>query len=161
MDLRSPILYTETAWLTTGVNENIADDGVLNMLTLFDNVLDKQAISDKYDQLDISTDKILTKYRGAKTLHTIRLIFDIATGNIQFYQLELRRKSDDSVISVHALNRNPDQTTQTVNILTRTLAVNDPFVTGGFYLAFVNQSGLACTITGNLQLIIISQYQIV
>lgn len=160
VDLTKPVMYSETAWLTTGLSEVVADGTSINILTLFDNVADKQAISDRYDQLDITTDKIITTYTGSKTLHTIRLIFDISVGNLQFYQIELRRKSDDSVISVHGMNRNPDQPTQTINIVTRTLSPTDPFVIGGFYLAFVNQSGLSCTVSGNMQLVIISQRQI-
>ena len=73
--------------------------------------------------------------------------------------MQIRRTIDDSVVYRALLQRNSDETIQTIEMTTRTLSEIDPFVVDGFYLAFVNNSGASATIDDALSLVIISSYQ--
>jgi len=57
------------------------------------------------------------------------------------------------------IQRNADETIQTIEMTTRTLSSTDPFVVDGFYLAFVNNSGASATIDDGLSVVVISHYQ--
>jgi len=151
----------ETAWSVPDVGAQVVANGAsLNLFTLINNVTNKDNTnSDVYDQLDITTNAIKTTYRGCKIIHTIRVSFNIITGTDQFYQLQIRRAIDDSIVYRSQLQRNTDETIQTVEMTTRTLSNTDPFTIDGFYIAFVNNSGFSATIDDALSIVIISHYQ--
>jgi len=152
---------SETQWSVTDVGTQlVANGGSLNLFTLINNATNKDLVnSDTYDQLDIVTNAIKTTYRGAKIIHTIRVSFNITVGTDQFYQLQIRRAIDDSVVYRSQLQRNADETIQTIEMTTRTLSETDPFVLDGFYIAFVNNSGAIATIDDGLTVLVINNYQ--
>lgn len=99
-------------------------------------------------------------YEGLRLNHTMRTNFNIAVGTIQTYELQLRRFADDSVIgSSIAIYRNPDVTGQQFVFETYTAGATDPFVSGGFYFALVNNSGQSVDFIGNAGILIQTTYQ--
>ena len=122
-------------------------------------------VSDVFDRMSITQhptslkDVIKVVWRGQKVFHTIRLTMSITAGNSQFYRVELKRASDDSVVLRKVLSRNPDEAEQTIEMVTFTYKADDPYVTDGFYLEFVNDSGIQCEIDGSYSLTIFNHYQ--
>lgn len=151
----------ETQWDVPDVGPQVVANGAsLNLLTLINNATHKNLTnSDTFDQLNIVSNAIKTTYRDSKTIHLVRLSFNILVGTDQFYQIQIRRAIDDSVVYRLQIQRNADESIQTVEMTTRTLSASDPFTIDGFYVAFVNNSGASVTIDDSLSLVIISTYQ--
>lgn len=86
-------------------------------------------------------------YDGQRLLHTMRVNFDISTGNqVQSAALTLRRFGDDSVIgSSIKVDRDVDVPGNQFVFETYTDGATDPFVLGGFYFALENNSGNSLT----------------
>ena len=86
-------------------------------------------------------------YDGQRLLHTMRVNFDISTGNqVQSAALTLRRFGDDSVIgSSIKVDRDVDVPGNQFVFETYTNGATDPFVLGGFYFALENNSGNTLT----------------
>jgi len=155
------ILLAETQWDVPDIGAQVIANGAsINLFTLINNATHKNTTNtDLFDELDIVSNSIVTTYRGCKTIHTIRLSLNIVAGSDQFYQLQIRRTIDNSIVYRSQLQRNSDETIQTLEMTTRTLSNIDPFTIDGFYLAFVNNSGASATIDDALSLVIISKYQ--
>ena len=153
---------SETQWDVPDIGAQVVADGsFINLFTLINNSTHKNLTnSDTFDQLNIVSNAIKTTYRNSKTIHLVRITLNIVSGTDQHYQLQIRRKVDDSVVYRSVLQRNSDETIQTIEMTTRTLSGTDPFVVDGFYLAFVNNSGSPATIDDALSVVIISSYQI-
>jgi hypothetical protein len=101
-----------------------------------------------------------TAYNGQRLQHEIRVNFNIQVGSNNFYQLSLRRWADDSIIgSPITIERNPDYTGQQHVFISYTANSNDPFVTGGFYFAFFNNSGQNVVFTDGSGILIQTKYQ--
>lgn len=160
-ELYDSVNISETQWDVPDIGtNNIANGDFLNLFTLINNATHKNATNtDAFDELDIISNSIVTIYRNCKTIHTIRISLNITAGTDQFYQIQIRRTVDDSVVYRKQLQRNADETIQTIEMTTRTLSAIDPFVVDGFYLAFVNNSGASATIDDAMSLVIISKYQ--
>lgn len=101
-----------------------------------------------------------TPYDGLRINQTIRTNFNIVTGTVQYAELGLFRFTDDSLIgSTIVVLRNPD-TTGTLSVIeTYTKDATDPFVTGGFYPALVNNTGQTLEFTGKAGILIQSIFQ--
>ena len=96
-----------------------------------------------------------TPYEGYRIHHTIRVNFEVATGNIETYELSLRRWFNNSQIgSSQQIGRNPDTSGNQIAFTSYTASATDPFVTGGFYVALFNNSGTTATIQGNAGILI-------
>jgi hypothetical protein len=154
-------LITETQYDRPyiGVDITVTNGSEFNLLTKIAETDKNNTVTDAFNPLVIASNNIKTQWTGAKQIHFIRLNFDVLTGNEQFYRVELRRFSDNSVVATKIVSRNPDEPHQTVEFITRTLSATDPYVTGGFYITFVNNSGATCTVQDAFQLLIINQYQ--
>jgi hypothetical protein len=101
-----------------------------------------------------------TAYNGQRLQHEIRVNFNIQTGSNNFYQLSLRRWSDDSIIgSPITIERNADYTGQQHVFITYTANSLDPFVTGGFYFSFLNNSGQNVVFNDGSGILIQTKYQ--
>lgn len=144
----------------------VADNSEVLLLGVVDNATDKNAaVTTPTGALDITThptllhDVIKTTWDGGTTVHTIRLNFEITAGNDQHYEVQIRRGGDNSVVASYPVSRNPDSPAVSVDLTTFTYKADDPFVTDGFYLAFVNDSGLQAQIDGAYSLTIFSSYQ--
>lgn len=99
-------------------------------------------------------------YNGLRLFHNFRVNFGIVTGTVQTYALSLRRYADDSVIgSEIPVFRNADVSGQQFNFISYTAGANDPFVTGGFYFALRNDSGVSADIENNVGILISTMYQ--
>lgn len=165
----SSVQQTITQWDAT--NWVISPFGLANgleakLLDLTDPTNDiNTEVSDVFDRMTIEShptnphNVIKVQWRGQKVFHTIRLKLSITTGNSQFYRVEIRRGGDDSVVLRKTLSRNPDEAEQTIEMVTFTYKADDPYVTDGFYLAFVNDSGIQCEIDGAYSLTIFNHYQ--
>lgn len=87
-------------------------------------------------------------YENVRLHHTIRVNFNIDTGSTQNYELSLKRMENDTTVgSGIKVTRDQDLTGNQYVFETYTTNVNDPFVTGGFYFNFMNESGAAVTIS--------------
>lgn len=101
-----------------------------------------------------------TPYVGQRLVHDFRVNFSISTGTAQTLALSLRRYEDDSIIgSEIQVNRNPDVAGQQYDFLSYTAGPLDPFVTGGFYFALRNNSGVNVNIESNVGILIVTTYQ--
>lgn len=152
---------TETQWDVPDIGAQIISNGSsINLLTLIDDGTDKNITNtDVFDELNIVSNSIKTTYRNCKIAHTIRLSFNIDSGSEQFYQVQIRRTIDNSIVYRMPVLRNADETIQTIEMTTRTLSNLDPFTIDGFYLAFVNNSGASATLDGAMSLVVINHYQ--
>lgn len=170
------LIALETAYVTGTVTQWSADNWTIFPLSipdatevkLLDIALDTDInteVSDVFDRLAIASHQtnphnvIKTVYRGGTTVHDIRLTFSLTAGNNQFYRIEVRRGGDDSVVLRQVVERNPDEAEQTVTLKTFTYKADDPYVTDGFYIALVNDSGLASELNGRYSLTVFSSYQ--
>lgn len=94
-------------------------------------------------------------YVNSRLLHTIRCNFEIDTGSVQTATFGLFRFEDDSQIGSNIqISRNTDVSGNLIVIETYTAFGTDPFVTGGFYLALVNNSGQTLTLDNNVGFLI-------
>lgn len=101
-----------------------------------------------------------TAYAGLRLHHTLRVNFNIALGTAQTYSLQLRRWVNDSIIgSSIAVSRNPDETGQQYVFESYTANQFDPFVLGGFYFAFVNNSGQTVDFISSAGILIQTTFQ--
>ena len=92
--------------------------------------------------------------------HTFRVNFDIVAGSDQTLALSLRRFEDDSVIgSEIQVFRNQDVEGVQQTFATYTASASDPFVTGGFYFALRNDSGVTVEISGNVGILIQNEFE--
>ena len=99
-------------------------------------------------------------YNGQRLQYNIRVNLNIDTGNLQAGRLSLHRFENDTLIgSTIPILRNPDDTGQQVVFLTYTASASDPFVTGGFYFLFENDSGTTLTLNGKIGFLIQVYYQ--
>lgn len=99
-------------------------------------------------------------YEGLRINHTIRANFNIVSGSVQYAELGLFRYQNDTQIgSGIVILRNPDTTGALVVIETYTSAVTDPFVTGGFYVALVNNTGNNLQFIGSAGILIQNIFQ--
>jgi hypothetical protein len=81
-------------------------------------------------------------YEGLRITHKIRVNFNISVGSVQYAQVGLFRYQNDTQIGSGILVlRNPDVTGNLITIHTYTADASDPFVTGGFYIALINNTG--------------------
>lgn len=161
-DIVTAVNSTETVWYNPAITPTTINNGsYLNILTLLNNTTHKDTISDSFDQLNIVSNGIKTTWRGSKIAQFIRVKFNISTGNDRTYQLQIRRSADDSVVYRELVERDATDPIQNKLLFTRTISETDPFVTGGFYLALMNNSGASCQITGDLQIVHVSQYQLI
>ena len=154
-------LITETQFdrFYIGTDITVANGNEFNLFSYISEADKNAGITDAFNPLVIASNNIKTVWTGSKQIHTIRVEFAIPTGNAQFYRVELRRYSDNSIVASKVASRNQDEPSQTIDFVTRTLSATDPYVTGGFYIAFVNNSGVSCTVEDAFQLVIINQYQ--
>lgn len=99
-------------------------------------------------------------YEGYRLNHNFRVNFNIQTGSDQTYSLQLRRYADDSTIgSPIQVRRNTDVSGNLFTIVSYTAGANDPFVTGGFYFALDNQSGVDAVFIERAGILIQTYYQ--
>ena len=102
-------------------------------------------------------------YEGQRLNHKFRVNFTITPsgGATQTLALSLRRFADDSIIGSEILVfRTADEGAQQFNFISYTSSVDDPFVTGGFYFALRNDSGVDIDIAAaNVGILIQTYYQ--
>ena len=100
-------------------------------------------------------------YEGQRLQHRFRVNFGIETGATQTAALSLRRFADDSIIgSEIKVVRDQDVEGNQFNFISYTASATDPFVTGGFYFALRNDSGITLNINGSVGIYIETSYQL-
>ena len=90
-----------------------------------------------------------TPYSGLRIHHIFRVNFSLTVPGsvIQTVALSLRRYADDTIIgSEIPIIITFDVTGQQVTFASYTASATDPFVTGGFYFALRNNSGVTVTV---------------
>ena len=101
-----------------------------------------------------------TAYNGLRLNHLIRVNFNIVSGNTQYLSLQLRRWQNDTTIgSEIVVARNQTLTGVQEVFVSYTAGANDPFVTGGFYFALSNTTGVLIEISGSAGILIQTSYQ--
>lgn len=101
-----------------------------------------------------------TPLANTRILHAIRVNFNIVNGSTQFVELGLYRWQNDSLIgSAITIIRNNDVTGQQAVLETYTASATDSFVTGGFYVAVINNSGTTIEFTGARGVLIQSVFE--
>jgi hypothetical protein len=101
-------------------------------------------------------------YEGYRLNHNFRVNFGIQTGSEQTYGLELRRYQNDTTIaSPIQVRRNTDGGVvgNQFTIVSYTADDVDPFVTGGFYFALNNESGVDAVFIDVAGILIETYYQ--
>ena len=142
--------FFRTQWEATLPNPiTIAAGGELNLLTLVpNNTKVANGCDIDYNALNIVSNSIKVPFQGVMA-HTIRAGFYIQTGVTQYFDIELRRTSDNTAIGTAQATRNNDTSRHTALFESYTNSDTDPFVTTGFYVAIKNQSGSSITLPGN------------
>lgn len=99
-------------------------------------------------------------YNGQRLQYNIRVNLNIQIGNTQTGRLSLHRFENDTLIgSTIPMMRNNDDTGQQVVFVTYTASALDPFVVGGFYFLFENDSATTLTLEGKIGFLIQVYYQ--
>ena len=99
-------------------------------------------------------------YEGLRITHKIRANFNLSVGSVQYAQVGLFRYQNDTQIGSGILVlRNPDVTGNLITIHTYTADASDPFVTGGFYIALINNTGQTLGFFGNAGILIQSIFE--
>jgi hypothetical protein len=99
-------------------------------------------------------------YEGKRIVHVFRTNFSIQTGSQQTLALSLRRYEDDSIISSEIkVFRTQDVAGVQTTYSSYTANASDPFVTGGFYFALRNDSGVSVTIEGDIGILIQNKFE--
>lgn len=151
---------SSTQWLQTISTTTINTGTGLNLLTL---ITDANKLANGTDggihELGITTDKILTSWKGVRMTHHIRVLLTIATGTDQHYNLTIRRYADNSIVSSTKISRDADTGVVGVDFLTYTYGALDPFVTGGFYIQLDNNSGASVDLEDKINLLIITYFK--
>lgn len=107
-------------------------------------------------------DKIQFNWQGVDEWINIRIELKLSQGGTDFYRLQLRRATDDSVVSHHPFSINSTDQPEsevTINIFTFLSGATDSFVTGGIYLLLLNDSGGTVTIEDKINLLIQRHYK--
>ncbi len=149
-----------TQWSQNISTTTITDGTSLNIFSLIPNASKVANGTDGgINELNIVSNGILIQWHGVAMTHEIRVIYTIATGTDQNYNMELRRVLDDSVIGTAQIDRNADTGVATAVFSTYTGSATDNFVLTGFYIAFRNNSGSSVDLTTNLNLFITSYFR--
>jgi hypothetical protein len=99
-------------------------------------------------------------YENKRIVHVFRTNFSIQTGSQQTLALSLRRYEDDSIISSEIkVFRTQDVAGVQTTYSSYTANASDPFVTGGFYFALRNDSGVSVTIDGDIGILIQNKFE--
>lgn len=160
--------FGSTQWsMDLAAPQELANGEIANGFTFFTNADKEASGTTSYDELSIagSGDHVVipyagTAYEGQRLQHNIRVNFGIATGSAQTLRLSLRRFADNSIIgSEIKVTRDQDVSGNQFNFVTYTTGASDPFVTGGFYFALLNDSGTSVDIEGNIGILIQTYYQ--
>lgn len=142
-------------------------ESVLNAITISNTSGDLDGtIGNEFTGLGVAAnDHILIPYDGEpyddfRLSHTIRNNFNIDTGSVQYLNLGLYRYEDDSLIgSTILVLRNPDTSGNQYTLETYTNDDTDPFVTGGFYLGLLNNSGTSVDLINGIGVLIQNVFQ--
>lgn len=152
--------FNRTQWSQNISTTTVNDATALNLLTLIPNGSKVANGTDGgINELNIASNSILVPWRGTPMTHQIRLTGTLTTGTAQNYNITLRRTADNSIISSYQVNRNADVGLFTMDFVTYTGSSSDPFVTGGFYLSFDNNSGASVDLTTNLNLFVTTNFK--
>lgn len=160
-----------TQWSTDLVAPlSLLDGTALNIFEILSNT-DKTTVSaTNTGTLDITEDAtqdyIQTNWLGTVESLNIRFISQATyrgnQGNLITLRLILRRKSDNSIISVHPLSIEGGvlpENTITTSVTTYVGSATDSFVTDGFYIELANDSGTDIDIEDSLNILIERRYQ--
>ncbi len=99
-------------------------------------------------------------YEGLRIHHAMRINFDVLVGTAQTLALSLRRLEDDSIIGGEIkVTRDNDVEGNQFIFETYTNSATDPFVTGGFYFALRNDSGVSVDIGNSVGILIQNTFQ--
>lgn len=142
-------------------------EAVLNGILYTQNAADLSAtLQNEFTGLGVAAgDHVVIPYVGElwenKRLHHLfRVNFDLVTGSDQTLALSLRRYANDSVIgSEIPIFRNQDVAGIQQTFASYTASSSDPFVTGGFYFALRNDSGVTVEIDNSVGILIQNTYE--
>jgi hypothetical protein len=147
-------LLTRSQWTRTLTADlqiaNATELNIFNGTTALRETDKVAAGTDAYDPYTIADSKILVPWAGVVLHHSIRLSFTIKNGGVETGTVRLRRSSDNSVIGAPVMfNRNADDGSNQIIFNAYTSSATDPFVTGGFYIAINNNSGVRLDLEAN------------
>lgn len=159
------LVKSSTQWSTIIANFTLSNGFFVNLFTAFLETDKVASGTTSFDEYFIINDGIIVPYigrpyEGLRITHLIRINLNINTGSRQNLRLELRRIVDDSLIgSAIKVNRNPDETGVQEILMTYTSSATDAFVTNGFYIALINESGANIVIGGDIGLLITNIFE--
>ena len=158
--LHSRKTYTQTQWGNTITNTAVLNNTGINLLSFLTDANKNSNGTDVgyIDELNLSgtgsgTYIIMPWRNNGRLLNIIRVNIAIAPGGAQGLGLQLRRKTDNSVISERRVDRSPDRTLEGVEFISYTGSEEDPFVAGSFYVWFDNTSGTSITLTTSVNVL--------
>lgn len=164
-NIKDSVILSSTQWSTSINSFSLSNGFFVNLFSAFIEADKVPSGVTSYDEYSIVGNGIVVPYIGRpyenqKITHFIRINFNIITGSRQNLRLELRRVVDDSVIgSPVKVDRNPDEPGVQELFMTYTSSATDSFVTGGFYIALVNESGATVVLDGDIGLLIENFFQ--
>lgn len=101
-------------------------------------------------------------WRGELEYLSIRIVTKLIQGGTDRYRVQLRRQSDDSVVTSSVISINaPDNPDDIVSTMLSSYigSATDAFVTDGFYIQFINNTGGVVNFNEYINIMIVRQYQ--
>ena len=143
------------------------DDTILNAITISNvsGALNGALANEFTGTLNAALDHVVVPYvgqpyEGLRIHHTMRINFDVLVGTAQTLALSLRRLEDDSIIGGEIkVTRDNDVEGNLFVFETYTNSATDPFVTGGFYFALRNDSGVSVDVGNSVGILIQNSFQ--
>jgi hypothetical protein len=141
--------------VTNGSSFNLMEDFVIG---------DKTAVSATGDgalniTTDVGEDYIQINWRGVIESLDIRVTIDIDQSGTDFYEVALKRVSDDSVVGQTSVAMDGSHSIASVLMLSYVGSATDSFVTDGFYITFENESGQSADLQNDIDILIKRTYQ--
>lgn len=158
-----PIFHITQYKRTLGTAITVTNGSSLNLMEGFV-IGDKTTVSATGDgamsiTTDVGEDYIQTNWRGTIESLDIRVTIDIDQSGTDFYEVALKRVSDDSVVGQTSVAMDGSHSIASVLLLSYVGSDTDSFVTDGFYLTFENESGQSADLQNDIDILIKRTYQ--
>jgi len=163
-NIKNAYITASAQWSVSNVNFDVNNNDTLNLFSLITD--DDKVAGGNSTQMPLSAQNgiiipyVGTAHEGYRLQHRIRVNFELTTGSRQDANIALRRTIDDSIIGQPiGFSRNTDFGGVLRTFVTYTASATDSFVTGGFYIDIINNSGATLTLINSVGILVQTTFE--